>query len=203
MLTRGDRIGPTKSFPVWEQGGWVRSTALEIRASGATSRSKCFLTCSSHPERLKRFEREARTTAALSHPNVVTVFDVGSHDGRAFGHRALDGSTLGDRLRGGQYPLRGRAVFRCPGGPWPRRGTLSRYRPPRRQARQPLHHHCRRLKSPGLRPCPPAGRLERSRARLDRVETHDRCRRVSGPSGTCPPSRPRVWPSTHARTSSP
>ena len=33
------------------------------------------------PERLTRFEREAKATAALSHPNIRAVYDVGTHEG--------------------------------------------------------------------------------------------------------------------------
>ena len=36
------------------------------------------------PERLKRFEQEARTVAALSHPNILAIFDVGTHEGSPY-----------------------------------------------------------------------------------------------------------------------
>jgi serine/threonine-protein kinase len=47
-----------------------------------------------------RFSREARVAAGLSHPNVVTVFDVGEADGRPFiVMEYVEGRTLDDRLR--------------------------------------------------------------------------------------------------------
>src|SRR5262245_37303924 len=59
-------------------------------------------TVASDPDRLKRFEREARTVAALSHPNVLTVFDVGHENGRAYlVFELLEGQTLGAVLRTG------------------------------------------------------------------------------------------------------
>ena len=36
----------------------------------------------SDPDRLRRFEQEARATANLNHPNILAVFDTGSFDGR-------------------------------------------------------------------------------------------------------------------------
>jgi serine/threonine protein kinase len=51
-----------------------------------------------------RLEREARAAARLSsHPNVVTVYDLGKHAGRAFiVMERLDGATVADRLRAGR-----------------------------------------------------------------------------------------------------
>ena len=51
----------------------------------------------------QRFQREARAAAGLSnHPHVVTIFDVGEHDGRTFMvMELLTGGTLADRLRSG------------------------------------------------------------------------------------------------------
>jgi serine/threonine protein kinase/tetratricopeptide (TPR) repeat protein len=51
------------------------------------------------PERLKRFEREARATAALSHPNILAVHDVGTHEGVPYlVEELLEGESLKERL---------------------------------------------------------------------------------------------------------
>jgi serine/threonine protein kinase/TolB-like protein len=56
----------------------------------------------SDPDRLRRFEDEARTIAALSHPNVLTIYDVGSHEGAPYiVSELLDGETLRRRLMAG------------------------------------------------------------------------------------------------------
>ncbi len=51
------------------------------------------------PERIRRFEQEARAASALNHPNIVTVFDVGTHEGKPFlVTELLEGRTLREAL---------------------------------------------------------------------------------------------------------
>jgi eukaryotic-like serine/threonine-protein kinase len=63
-------------------------------------------------ERLRRFELEAQATAALNHPNIVSIFHVGQHDGCPYiVTELLQGETLRDRLRRG--PMRAREACDC------------------------------------------------------------------------------------------
>jgi serine/threonine protein kinase len=58
-------------------------------------------------DRLRRFETATRAAAQLSHPNVVTVFDVGTHGGRPYlVLELLEGETLREALRSGTLALR-------------------------------------------------------------------------------------------------
>ena len=58
-------------------------------------------------ERLRRFEQEARAAGALNHPNILTIFDVGSHEEAPYVvSELLEGATLGEDLKNGPLPVR-------------------------------------------------------------------------------------------------
>src|SRR6266487_404127 len=51
------------------------------------------------PDRIRRFEKEARAVGALNHPNILSVHDVGVYDGTTcLVTELLDGETLRERL---------------------------------------------------------------------------------------------------------
>ena len=68
---------------------------------------KVICLASSDAGRLHRFEQEARSIAALSHPNILAIFDVGTHDDTPYlVTELLEGETLRERLAKGPLPVR-------------------------------------------------------------------------------------------------
>src|SRR5256886_5644696 len=58
-------------------------------------------------DRLRRFEQEAQAASALNHPNILAIYDVGTHDDAPYVvSELLEGETLRDRLINGPLPLR-------------------------------------------------------------------------------------------------
>ena len=79
-----------------------RDVAIKIVAEGLASEDK----------ELLRFEREARTLASLSHPNILSIFDFGEHDGIRYAvMELLRGETLRERMAKRSLPWRTATVI--------------------------------------------------------------------------------------------
>src|SRR5277367_2123818 len=62
---------------------------------------------SQDPDRLHRFEQEAQAAAALNHPNILAVYQFGSHDGAPYlVSELLEGATLRQLMQRGPIPVR-------------------------------------------------------------------------------------------------
>ena len=63
--------------------------------------------CGDNPDLLRRFEQEARAAAALNHPNILAIYDVGFEGTSPYiVSELLEGKTLGRRLEDGPIAVR-------------------------------------------------------------------------------------------------
>ncbi len=64
-------------------------------------------TFSADTERLRRFEQEAQAAGALNHPNILSIYDVATHDDSLYVvSELLEGETLRERMDGAALPSR-------------------------------------------------------------------------------------------------
>ncbi len=102
-LVAGTRIGPYEILAPLGAGGMGEVFRARDRRLGRDVALKTLPPAfAEDPERLERFEREARAAGALQHPGIVTVFDVGTHEGRPYiVSELVEGETLRAALRDG------------------------------------------------------------------------------------------------------
>ncbi|MEX0880605.1 MAG: protein kinase [Thermoanaerobaculia bacterium] len=105
-LAAGTRLGPFEVLAPLGAGGMGEVyRARDTRLGREVAVKVLPVGVSSDPERLKRFEKEARSASSLNHPNIVTVYDIGESGGASFiAMEVVDGQTLRDILADGALP---------------------------------------------------------------------------------------------------
>lgn len=107
-LTRGARIGHFEIIE-WLGAGAMGTVyrAFDPRLDREVAIKILPEAFSRDPDRLRRFELEARAVARLAHPHIVALYDVGTHDGAPFiVMEMLDGETLRGKMLGRPFPAR-------------------------------------------------------------------------------------------------
>jgi serine/threonine protein kinase len=81
-LTSGTRLGPYEIVAPLGAGGMGEVyRARDTRLGRDVAIKVLPEALANDADRLRRFEQEARTIAALNHPNILGIHDIGAHDG--------------------------------------------------------------------------------------------------------------------------
>ena len=107
-LAAGTRLGPYEILSPLGAGGMGEVyRARDTRLSREVAVKVLPAELSSDTERLKRFEKEARSASSLNHPNIVTIYDIGSEGGVSYiAMERVEGATLRELLVGGPLPVK-------------------------------------------------------------------------------------------------
>src|SRR5688572_7347267 len=107
-LDTGHRLGPYEILAELGRGGMGEVYRAKDARLGRDVAIKVLPTSfADDPDRRMRFEREAQAVAALSHPNVIAIFDTGVFEGQLYVvMEMLTGQTLRERLASGSMPVR-------------------------------------------------------------------------------------------------
>ena len=101
-LTSGTRLGPYEIVaPIGAGGLGEVYRAKDTRLDHTVAVKVLASHLSSDPELRQRLDREAKSISVLQHPNICTLYDVGSQDDIGYlVMECLEGQTLADRLSG-------------------------------------------------------------------------------------------------------
>ena len=101
-LVTGSRLGPYEvTAPIGAGGMGEVYRARDARLQRDVAIKVLPAAFVTDPRRLARFEQEARATAALNHPNILAVFDIGLQDGAPYVvSELLQGQTLLSAISG-------------------------------------------------------------------------------------------------------
>jgi serine/threonine protein kinase len=107
-LAAGARLGPYEIVSALGAGGMGEVYRAKDPRLGRDVAMKILPAAfSADPDRLRRFEQEARSAAALNHPNILTVHEIGTHAGQPYiVSELLEGQTLRDALGHGALPVK-------------------------------------------------------------------------------------------------
>jgi len=107
-LSPGTKLGPYEIQALLGAGGMgevYRANDTRLDRTVAIKVLASHLSCD--PDRIQRFEREARTISSLNHPHVCTLYDVGTESSVTFlVMEFLQGETLAARLQRGALPIK-------------------------------------------------------------------------------------------------
>src|SRR5262245_13187899 len=108
MLSSGTRLGPYEVLAPLGAGGMGEVyRARDTRLAREVAIKVLPETLASDGSRLKRFEKEARAASSLNHPNIVTIYDIGSDAGVSYiAMERVEGETLRKVLVGGVLAIK-------------------------------------------------------------------------------------------------
>lgn len=107
-LAPGQRLGPYEVLSPLGAGGMGEVyKARDVRLERFVAVKVLPEELAANPDRLRRFELEARAASALEHPNIVTIFDIGAEGSVSYlAMQLVDGRTLRDVLMAGPLPVK-------------------------------------------------------------------------------------------------